>query len=163
VAAPTKSAGSGVGGAIGGAVARRLLGALAGLIVLAVIVVGVIVYMKVANPDHLGQVVFTTSDMSSSTDCTVSNQVSSVKAGTPVYATYFWQHQLTATQQVVEEDFKDGTSLGTYNVPTDSSSDADCLTVQDDLNATFTDPGTYEIKLTVGNEVVADGKLTITP
>jgi hypothetical protein len=62
----------------------------------------------------------------------------------------------------VEEDFKDGVSVATYDIPTANSSDADCLVEQDDLSQSFTAAGTYEIKLTVGTEVVADGKLTIT-
>lgn len=163
VVAPTQSAGSGMGAAVGGALGRRLLGALGTIIVIVVIVGGIFVYEKVANPGHHGQVLYSTNDQSSQSDCTVTDQVSSVKVGSPVYAIYFWEHRLTVDQKVTEEDFKDGVSIGTYDIPTDKSADADCLVDQDNLSTEFTDPGKYEIKLTVGTEVVADGTVTITP
>lgn len=163
VAAPTKSAGTGVGGAVGAAIGRRLLGALGVIIVIGVIVGGVFIYQKVANPDHLGQVIFTTAPQAGQTGCDITDQVTSVKVGTPVYAMYIWQHQLSATQQVHEEDFKDGVSFDTYDVPTDKSSDADCLRITDDWSSSFDTAGAYEVKLTVGQEVIAEGKLTVTP
>jgi hypothetical protein len=162
VAAPTSS-GGGMGGAVGGAIKRRVLGALGGLIVLAVIGGGIFIYTKVANPDHLGQVIYSTDDPAGVTGCSITHEVTSVKVGTAFYSTYVWQHQLKVDQTVVEEDFRDGVSLGTYNIPTDKSSEADCLTISTDLSSEFTSPGSYEVKLTTGGEVVADGKLTVTP
>jgi hypothetical protein len=161
-AAPAPTQGSGMGTAVGGAIGRRILGLVGLLVVVGVLAGGAYVYTKVANPNHLGQVLFATDDQSSQSDCTIIDQVSSVKVGTPVYAIYFWQHQLSADQAVKEEDFKDGVSIATYDIPKTDSSDADCLVEQDDLSQSFTTAGTYEIKLTVGTEVVADGKLTIT-
>jgi hypothetical protein len=152
-----------VAGKVGGAVARRVMGAVGVLVVIGVLVGGYFIYDKVANPNHMGQVIYTTDDQTLATDCSTSNLVTTVKTGTHVWAVYMWSHRLSSDQAVVEEDFADGVSLGTYDIPTDKSSDADCLSVTDDLSNSFTEPGTYEIKLTVGTEVVADGKLTITP
>jgi hypothetical protein len=147
---------------VGGAVTRRLLGLLGSLAIVAVIVVGVVLYTKVANPDHLGQVLYTTVDQSAQADCSITSQVSSTKAGTPVYALYVLQHHVSIDQEMVEEDFKDGVSLGTYTL-SHTLADADCLWTGEDLGPTFAAPGTYEIKVTAGQEVIADGKLTVTP
>lgn len=159
VAAPTASAKAGIGAFL----SRRILSLLVVVAVVVVVIIGGIVVDKVFNPNHLGQVLFTTTSQENVSDCSISDTVATVKAGTPIYATYFWTHRLTSDQQVIEEDFKDGVSLGQYSIPSDSSSDADCLSVTSDLSSGFSAPGTYEIKLTVGSEVVADGKITVTP
>jgi hypothetical protein len=162
VTPPAPSSGSGVGTAVGGAVARRLLGLIGSLAIVAVLIVGYVVYQKVANPDHLGQVIYTTVDQNDVSNCSISSQVSSTKVGTSVYALYVLQHHVPIDQEMTEGDFKDGVSLGTYTI-THPLPDADCLWTGENLNASFTTPGSYEIKVTVGQEVIADGKLTVTP
>ena len=158
--APSGGAGGGVLARLGGSIVGRIV---AIVVVLAVIAGGYVVYSTVFNPQHLGQVVYTTVDQTDTSGCDTTSLVTSVKQGTSVWALYMWSHRLTSDQAVVEQDFRDGVSIGTYNLPTDKTSDADCLWVEDDLSQEFTQPGTYEIKLTVGSEVVADGKLTVTP
>jgi hypothetical protein len=88
-----------------------------------------------------------------------------VKSGTPIYVMVMWSHRMSADEKVVEEDFKDGVSLGKLTDVWDPSDYAgyDCTAFKDDVSSVFAEPGTYEIKLTVGDEVVADGTLTVTP
>jgi hypothetical protein len=151
----------GVAAAAGG-IGKNVLLRIIGIVVLAAVVGGGwFIYDKVANPNHHGQVIFTT-DVPTGSTCELSHQVTTVKVGASVYSTYFWTHRLKADQKVVEEDFKDGVSLGTFDIPQDKSSDADCLGIYTDLKDEFTAPGVYEIKLMVGTEVVADGKITVT-
>jgi hypothetical protein len=164
---PAGSGGSGMGGVVGRA-GGGFLGSVAGRIIALVVVIGILaaggfLVTKIFNPDHLGQVIYTTQDPSGTSDCSISGTVTSVKAGTPVWSVYMWTRRLSSTDAVVEEDFLNGVSLGKYDIPSDKSSDADCLSVTNDLSSEFSAPGSYEIKLTVGTEVVADGKLTVTP
>jgi hypothetical protein len=158
---PPAASGSGsVVGRIAGSVLGRVI---AFIVVAAVIAGGFFLFNKLTGADHTGQVIYTTADQSGNSNCSTSNLVTSVKTGTHVWAVYMWTHRLSADQSVVEEDFLNGSSLGKYNLPSDKTSDADCLSVLDDLSTSFTAPGTYEIKLTVGSEVVADGTLKVTP
>jgi hypothetical protein len=159
--APPAASGSGsVVGKIAGSVAGRIIAA---VVVLAIIGIAGFVYTTVANPDHLGQVQYTTTDQSDSTTCQLSDVVTSVKAGTPVWSLYQFKHRLSSTDAVFEQDYFNGQPLSTYDWPADKTAGLDCLAVTNDLSTEFTTPGTYEIKLTVGSDVVADGKLTVTP
>ena len=124
------------------------------------------VYKFVLNPDQLGQVIFTTEDQSTATsyqNCKIPNQVKTVKVGTPVWAVYMLKHRVGADQVVVGEVFKDDVSLGTFDLEPGQATKADCLSDTSDLSELFDAPGTIEIRITVGTEVLADGKLTITP
>lgn len=157
---PPSSGGTGLLGRMGGSAVRRVVGIVA---VILVVAVGGIVYNMVANPDHFGQVLYSTTDQSNIKGCSVSDRVTTAKAGTPVWAVFMLTHRLSTSDTVVEEAFFNGSSMGVYTLPSDTTSGVDCLAVTDDLSSTFASPGTYEIKLTVGTDVVADGKLTITP
>jgi len=158
VAAP---ASSGVGAAVGNAGRNILLRIVGLVVVVGLLGGGYFVYQKVVNPDHLGQVLFTTVDPAGMSNCTIDHQVTTVPVGTSVYAVYMWTKQLDITQKVQEEGFKDGVSMGDkFDVPRTKTSD--CLLDSTDLKDVFTDPATYELKLTVGTEVVADGKLIVT-
>jgi hypothetical protein len=162
--APVQPGGGGsIAKAAGGAIMGRLLGLIGFLVVIGLLAGGYFVYQKVVNPEHLGQIIFTTDDTATLTGCDVGHQVTSVKVGTPVYAVYILQHRLTAGQKVVEEDFKDGTSLGEYDIEPEDTS-ADCLADEDEANLSlrWTEPGVYEIQLRVGTEIISQGKLTIT-
>jgi hypothetical protein len=149
-------------GSILGSVVGRIV---AFLVVAAILGGGAFLYYKIANPDHLSQVIFTTTSQEANEGCTVTNRVSSVKSGTPIYVMVMWSHRMNADEKVVEEDFKDGVSLGKLADVWDPSDYAgyDCTTFKDDVSSVFAEPGAYEIKLTVGDEVVADGTLTVTP
>jgi len=160
--APTRSAGRGVVGSIFGSIVGRVIAFVA---VIAILGGGAFVYEKVANPDHRGQVIFTTTDQTANANCSVTDRVSTIKAGSPIYVMVMWSRTMQSTDKVVEEDIKDGVSLGTQSdswQPSDYS-DADCTTDPNNYSDVFSSPGTYEIKLTVGTEVVADGTLTVTP
>jgi hypothetical protein len=159
-APPAPSSSGSVVGKFAGSVAGRVIGA---VIVVAIIAIGGFVYTTVVNPDHMGQVLYSTDDQTHSTSCDVSNVVTSVKVGTPVWSLYRFSHRMSSTDAVFEQDYLNGAPFSTYDWPVDQTSGLDCLGVTNDLSADFTTPGTYEIKLTVGSDVVADGKLIVTP
>jgi hypothetical protein len=134
-------------------------------VVALLIVVGVVLAVLRSGHADAGKVVFT-SHQPTATEaqtCDVGTRVTSIKVGTPVYAVYFFSRRLAATDTVNLELIKDGTSITSNPVPSNKTSDADCLEAFQDISATLDQPGTYEIKLTVGGEVVSDGTLTITP
>ena len=156
VPAPTKS--SGLGG---------FFRSVAGRIIAIVVVLGILggagfIYMKVVNPDHLSQVIFTSTDQTSNDNCQVTNRVSTIKAGDDVYIMVMWSKTMSASDKVVEEDFRDGVSLGTTPMDPSTYGGYDCTVDSTNYGSTFTEPGTYEIKYTVGDQVVADGTLTVT-
>jgi len=121
------------------------------------------VYQTVVNPDHRGQVIFTTTSQSANDNCKITNRVDTIKAGSDVYLTVMWSRTMSSSDVVVEEDFKDGTSMGTETWSPSHYAGYDCFTATDNLGDSFTEPGKYEIKLTAGSDVVADGTLTVTP
>jgi hypothetical protein len=162
VSAPSSSAG-GVGAAVGGAAKNIVLRIVGIVLVAAVIGGGFFVYKMVLNPDHLGQVLFTTTNTNSSSNCSITNQVTTVKVGTPVYALDMLKHQVAADTEITEEHFKDGVSLGVDSYKATGVGKADCLTDDYDLSQDFTTPGVYEIQLRIGTEVISEGKLTVTP
>ena len=134
-------------------------------VVALLIIVGVVLAVLRAGHADAGKVVFT-SDQPTETaaqTCDVGTRVTSIKVGAPVYAVYFFSRRLAATDTVNLELIKDGTSISSDPVSSTKTSDADCLEAFQDISATLDQPGKYEIKLTVGGEVVSDGTLTITP
>jgi hypothetical protein len=160
--APTQSPGGGVAGRVGRSIVSRVIGF---VVVIAVLGGGAYLYNKIANPDHLNQVIFTTTDQGSNSNCDVTNRISSVKSGSPIYVMVMWSHKLSASDVVVEEDLKDGVSLSksSDNWSAADYSGYDCTTDPHNYAQAMSVPGSYEIKLTVGTEVVADGTLTVTP
>jgi hypothetical protein len=159
VPAPTKKSGF-LGGLIGGAVAKVV----GSLLVIAVITGGYMVYQKVVNPDHRGQVIFTSTSAKASDNCKFSDRVETIKAGDTVYMLIMWSRTMKSSDTILEEDILDGTSLGKADPGLDSSSyaGADCTTVINEMTSLFGAPGVYEFKFTVGDDVVADGKLSVT-
>jgi hypothetical protein len=159
VPAPTQPAKRGLIGSIFGSIVGRVIGI---LVVVAILVGGAFVYQKVVNPDHLSQVIFTSSDQTGN-KCVVSDRVDTVKAGDPVYVMVMWARRLASTDKVVEEDFKDGVSIDKFDWDPTDYAGYDCTTDATNYSDLFSEPGKYELKLTVGTEVVADGTLTVTP
>jgi hypothetical protein len=133
------------------------------ILAVAVIVVGGFVVVAILNPSHRGEVVFASTTQTGNGNCKVTNQVSTIKSGDSVFIIVVWSHTMSQDETVVEEDFKDGVSLGTLTWDPTNYAGYDCSTGDHDFKDVFAAPGTYEIKLTVGSEVVADGKLTVTP
>ena len=154
--------GGGIAGVIGAVVGRGMRRILGIVVILAVIAGGAFIYYKVANPDHRGQVIFTTTDQQGNSGCDISNRVSTAKSGTSIYVFVMWSRTMSSADKVVEEDLKDGVSLGTTAWDTTDYAGYDCTSDSTDYSQSFSDPGAYEIKLTVGTDVVADGTLTVT-
>ncbi len=145
-----------------GGIPRRFI--VIGVIVLLIVAGAALGVLTFGHPDA-GKVVFTSELPTSSgaATCDVGTRVTTVKVGTAVYAIYFFSHRLATTDAVTLEVIKDGTSISKNAVPSTNTSDADCLESFEDISTVLDQPGTYEIKLTVGGETVSDGTLTITP
>ena len=136
---------------------RILIGV--GVVVIALVVLGVIGY--VLSPKHGGQVVFTTDapTASGAATCNLGNQVTTVTAGTPVYANFFYKSQLTG-ETVTLTIIKDGSVFDTSTLTAAQSNGVDC--VESAANLGDLAPGVYEFKLTSSKgDVVSDGTLTI--
>jgi hypothetical protein len=137
---------------------RRILGALG--IVVVLIIIGA-AYTLITNPSHGGQVIFTTDapTESGAATCQLGHQVTSVTAGTSVYANFFYKSRLS-NETVTLTIIKDGSVLNTSTLTSDQANGIDC--VESSANLNNLDPGVYEFKLTTaGGDVVSDGTLTV--
>jgi hypothetical protein len=129
--------------------------------VVVVILFGLGVAAALLSPSHDGQVIFTTDAPTSSgaASCQLGTQVTTVTAGTQVYANFFYKSRLT-NETVTLTIIKDGTVLTTSTLPSDQTNGIDCLELSDNLSSLS--PGVYEFKLTTANgDTVSDGTLTI--
>ena len=90
---------------------KRII-AVVGIVVL--VFAALAIFRAVTNPNHAGQVIFTTDAPTSSgaATCQLGNQVTSVTAGTPVYANWFYTSELT-NETVTLTIVKDGTTIDT--------------------------------------------------
>jgi hypothetical protein len=156
---PPAQSGGFLGGLLKGAVGK-IIGI---VVVIAVLTGGYLVYDKVFNPNHRGEVVFSTTNQSTNENCKITNRTDTVKVGADLYVVVIWSHEMKADEKVVEEDFKDGVSQGTREWDPSDYAGYDCFTATDNVTSLFPTPGKYEIKLTVGKDVVADGTITVTP
>ena len=148
--APTTSAKSSIG--------KRILIAV-GVVVIVLVALGVI--GVVLSPNHAGKVIFTTDPPTASEaqTCQLGNQVTSITAGTPVYANFFYKSRLSG-ETVTLTIVKDGTVLDTSTLTADQSNGIDC--VESSANLSDLPPGVYEFKLTTSKgETVSDGTLTV--
>ncbi len=137
---------------------KRII-AVVGIVVL--VFAALAIFRAVTNPNHAGQVIFTTDAPTSSgaATCQLGNQVTSVTAGTPVYANWFYTSELT-NETVTLTIVKDGTTIDTSTLTSAESNGVDC--VESSANLGDLAPGVYEFKLTTSSgEVVSDGTLTI--
>jgi hypothetical protein len=129
--------------------------------VVLVILFGLGVAAALLSPSHDGQVIFTTDAPTSSgaASCQLGTQVTTVTAGTQVYANFFYKSRLT-NETVTLTIIKDGTVLTTSTLPGDQTNGIDCLELSDNLSSLS--PGVYEFKLTTANgDTVSDGTLTV--
>ena len=136
---------------------RILIGV--GVVLIALVVLGVIGY--VLSPKHAGQVIFTTDapTASGAATCDLGTQVTTVTAGTPVYANFFYKSRLTG-ETVTLTIIKDGSVLDTTTLTADQSNGVDC--VESSANLGDLTPGVYEFKLTSSKgDTVSDGSLTV--
>jgi hypothetical protein len=137
---------------------KRILLAVA---VIVVILVGLFVAAAILSPNHAGQVIFTTDapTASGASTCQLGNQVTEVKAGTAVYANFFYKSRLS-NETVTLTIIKDGTVLDTSTLTSDQANGVDC--VESNANLGDLEVGVYEFKLTTSKgDTVSDGKLTI--
>jgi hypothetical protein len=168
------SSSSGRFAAFGGG--RRLLTILVPsiLIILGLIGGGYRLFVAMTDNGQHGRVVFSTDNPKGMRGCDITGEVTSVKVGTPVFATYVWTRQINAGEDVVEEDFKDGILMATYQISEANSVYNDCLGDTTSVSHRFSTPGAYEIKVSIPlgvdsdtgtmiSTVVADGTLTLTP
>lgn len=140
----------------------RIIGIVGGIF-LAFIILGVVA--AVLLPSNAGKVIFT-SDAPTSTGaktCQLSNQVTSVKVGDPVYMNIFFKDRLS-NETVTLSILKDGKEV--ISMPYGTAAEVngiDCLEDYTNLSDVITQngAGSYEFKLTdsKGN-VVSDGDLT---
>jgi hypothetical protein len=108
-----------------------------------------------------GHVLFTTDAPTAAraAACQLGNQVTTVTAGNPVYANFFYKSRLT-NETVTLTIVKDGTVLTTSTLTSDQANGIDC--VESSANLNTLDPGVYEFKLTtINGDTVSDGTLTV--
>lgn len=129
--------------------------------VVLVVLFGLGVAAALLSPNHGGQVIFTTDapTASGAASCQLGNQVTTVTAGTSVYANFFYKSRLT-NETVTLTIIKNGTVLTTSTLTSDQANGIDCVESSGDLSSL--DPGVYEFKLTTANgDTVSDGTLTV--
>ena len=143
--------------------AKRGLGKriLLGIGVVVVVVVALAIVGMLLSPNHAGKVIFTTDAPTAegAKTCNLGNQVTSVTAGTSVYANFFYKSRLS-NETVTLTIVKDGTVIDTSTLTADQANGVDC--VESNANLGDLTAGVYEFKLTTaGGDVVSDGTLTI--
>jgi hypothetical protein len=133
-------------------------------IVVAVVLIiggGLVVSTLFKVPDA-GKVVFSTDAPIADSKCKVEHQVTTIKVGTPVYATYIFSSK-QGDDPVSITIAKDGSE---YLAPTAfdvaDTKGYDCYADTSDLSKIF-EAGTYKITLTAGGKTVAEGTIVITP
>ena len=110
---------------------------------------------------HAGQVVFTTDvpTSASAATCKLGHEVTSVTAGTPVYATYFYKARLNDETAVVHLFFNGIAQTDTVLAPSESNG-VDCF--EDPLDLSVYPVGTLTLRVaTLTGEVVSEGTLII--
>jgi len=136
---------------------------------IALVVVGVIVLAVAGalilnmNGIQRGQVVFSTdvTATGSTTNCKVTNQVTSVSASTSVYATYIFK-STQGTDVVSIAITKNGQAFLSGPLPTTDTQGYDCFADTTDLSTVPNwGTGTYDFSLTSGGGVIAEGVLTV--
>jgi hypothetical protein len=126
---------------------------------------GLFAYSYIRNHQDAGKVVFSTDQpvAGQTIDCVVDHQVTTVAAGTHVYATYHFSSQ-QGSGVVDLAITKDGTVfLAPSALPTADTQGLDCVADTSDFGTIFVDPGTYTVTLTSGVSTIAEGTLTVTP
>ena len=138
--------------------------AIGGVLVILLVVGGLFAfnYLQVHKDD--GKVVFTTDKpvAAQTTNCSPANQVTSVKAGTSVYAWYVFASR-QGSDPVALTITKDGAEFMPANTAVlGDVSGLDCAYDASDLGSLFK-AGTYKLTVTSGGKTISEGTLTITP
>jgi hypothetical protein len=131
-------------------------------IVVVVVIVGAVLWVVASNmrPPDAGKVVFSSDKPVAGMNCNVDHKVTTIKAGTTVYAYAIYKDK-QGSDVVTLTISKDGSKLGSADLPTSTTENTDCYGDTTDLG-TFP-AGTYTFTLTSGGKTIAEGTLTITP
>jgi hypothetical protein len=143
---------------------RRSITISSGLVLLAAVFLTWVVTSNTLNPTYAGQVIFTTdppTSMSAKT-CKFDHQVTSVTAGVPVYAVYFYKARLT-NQTIALTVEKNGTRIAQNALAPMESNGVDCL--EDPLDVRSLGAigvGRYDFKMSIATgEIVSEGTLIV--
>jgi hypothetical protein len=137
-----------------------------GVVTIAILVAGGLLVRSFINgaPPDAGKVVFSTDKPveGQTVGCTVDHQVTTIKAGESVYATYVFKgHQGADTVSLAVT--KDGAAyLGPSDLPTTDTNGLDCFADTTDLSQYFA-AGTYKFTLVSAGTTIAEGSLVVTP
>ena len=143
---------------------RSPLPRIIGLIVVVIVIVVAGAFVVEMNSVQRGQVLFSTDApvAGTSTDCKVSNQVTSVSATTSVYATYIFKSTQGSDTVSLAVTRNDQTYLPTTALPTTDTQGYDCFADTSDLSQLpGWGSGTYHFSVTSGGSVIAEGDLTV--
>jgi hypothetical protein len=135
------------------------------VIVAIVVIAGIFAFVRMQGLADRGKVVFSTDAPAANPNgCSVSNQVTTVGAATPVYATYIYT-DTQGSDVVTMSISKDGVGLGSFPVPTADTSGADCTTDSSDLSTYVPGwgAGSWKFTLTASGKTISEGTLTVTP
>ena len=142
----------------------RLSIAIGGVLVVLLIGGGLLTFNYVQVHKDAGKVVFSTDEpvVGETAGCSPGNQVTSVKVGAPVYATYVFSAR-QGSETVSLTITKDGAEyLPATDLATSDTSGWDCFSETTDLGQVF-EAGTYKFTLVSGGKTIAEGILTVTP
>ena len=134
-----------------------------GIAIVIAIVVGVVFFLG-GTDANAGKVIFTTDQPSTGvTTCHDNNVVTSIKAGTAVYATFHFKSRAGSDPLSISWS-KDGTVLlpPTQFPASVTTEGLDCVKDVTNYSLIFSQPGTYTITITDNGTTVAEGSLTIT-
>ena len=147
-------------------VKRSPLPRIIGVLVTLAVIAGVAFYfVSNAKVPDAGKVVFSSDKpvAGQSTGCKVDHQLTTVAAGTPVYATYIFTSK-QGSDPVSLTITKDGSPFlpATAMDATDTNG-YDCFADTSDLSQIPFDAGSYQFTLTSGGNTISQGTLTVTP
>ncbi len=144
----------------------RLPLVIAAIVVVLVLLAGAGLYvLGNMQVQDAGKVVFSTDQpvAGQNTGCKVDHQVTTIPAGTSVYATYIFSSR-QGSGVVYLSITKNGSQfLPATAMDTSDTQGYDCFADISDLSAIPFDAGTYTFTLTSGGQTISQGTLTVTP
>ena len=138
--------------------------AIGGVLVVLLIGGGLFTFSYMQAHKDAGKVVFSTDKpvVGETTGCSPGNQLTSIKVGTPVYATYVFSAR-QGSETVSLTVTKNGAEyLPATDLATSDTNGSDCFSETTDLSQVF-EAGAYKFTLASGGKTIAEGTLTVTP
>lgn len=138
--------------------------AIGGVLVVLLIGGGLFTFSYMQAHKDAGKVVFSTDKpvVGETTGCSPGNQLTSIKVGTPVYATYVFSGR-QGSETVSLTVTKNGAEyLPATDLATSDTNGSDCFSETTDLSQVF-EAGAYKFTLASGGKTIAEGTLTVTP